>query len=130
LTADRSKNDAERSMLVITPKEMAQAVVKALDGKKGQDICVMETTALTTLADYFVLCTASSTTHLKTLSDETEKALKELGEMPHHIEGYRSGSWVLLDFGCLIVHLFLEEARDFYGLERLWSDAKQVNFSE
>ena len=115
---------------MITPKEMAQAVVKALEEKKGQDIRVMETTELTTLADYFVLCTASSTTHIKTLSDEAEKALKALGEQPHHIEGYRSGSWVLLDFSCLIVHLFLEETREFYGLERLWSDAKQVDLSE
>ncbi len=115
---------------MITPKEMAQAVVKALEEKKGQDICVMETTELTTLADYFVICTANSTTHVKTLADETEKVLEALGETPHHIEGYRSGSWVLLDYGCLVVHLFLEEAREFYALERLWSDAKIVHFPE
>jgi ribosome-associated protein len=114
---------------VITPKEMAKAAVNALKEKKGQEICVMETTKLTSLADYFVLCTATSTTQMKTLADETEKALKALGELPHHVEGYRNGSWVLLDFGCLVVHLFLEEAREFYGLERLWSDAVIVDFS-
>ena len=114
---------------MITPKEMAKAAVKALEEKKGQEICALETTKLTSLADYFVLCTASSTTHLKTLSDDVEKALKALDEMPHHIEGYRNGSWILLDFGCLVIHLFLEEAREFYGLERLWSDATVVDFS-
>lgn len=112
-----------------TPIDMAKAAVHALEEKKGIDIQVLETTELTTLADYFVLCTANSTTHIKTLSDEVEKAMKELGELPHHIEGYRSGSWVLLDFGCVIIHLFLEEAREFYALERLWNDAKTVEFS-
>lgn len=113
-----------------TPKEIAAAAVKALEEKKGQDIKVLETYHLTTLADYFILCTATSITHMKTLSDETEKALKNLGEMPHHIEGYRSGSWVLLDFGCVVIHLFLQEAREFYALERLWSDAKQVDSAQ
>ena len=113
-----------------TPKEMTIAAVKALEEKKGSDIKILETANLTTLADYFIVCTATSITHLKTLSDETEKALKILGETPHHIEGYRSGSWVLLDFGCLVVHLFLQEAREFYDLERLWSDARMTDGSD
>lgn len=120
----------ERGVFVTTPKEIAKAAVTALEEKKGSDIKVLETTKLTTLADYFILCTATSTTHLKTLSDETEKALKNLGEMPHHIEGYRSGSWVLMDFGCVVIHLFLQEAREFYALERLWNDAAIVDGSD
>ena len=110
----------------MTPKEIAFAAAKALDSKKGLDIKVLETGHLTTLADYFVICTATSTTQVKALSDACEKALKEAGEPPHHIEGHRGGTWVLLDFSSVVVHVFMEEARQFYDLERLWADAVPV----
>ena len=114
----------------MTPKEIAFAAVKALDSKKGQDIKVLETGHLTTLADYFVLCTATSTTQVKALADECEKVMKERGELPHHIEGHRGGSWILLDFSSVVVHLFMDEARRFYDLERLWKDAAEVDLSD
>ena len=114
----------------MTPKEMAQTIAAALDSKKGQDIKVLETGALTTLADYFVICTGSSTTQVKSLADECEKAMKERGEEPHHVEGHRGGTWLLLDFSCVVVHIFMEEAREFYDLERLWSDATDVDLSD
>ena len=110
----------------MTPKEMALVLAETLDSKKGQDIKVLETGALTTLADYFVICTATSTTQVKALADECEKVMKERGEAPHHIEGHRGGTWVLLDFGCVVVHVFTNETREFYDLERLWNDAQQV----
>ena len=113
----------------MTPKEIAIAAVKALDSKKGQDIKCLETGHLTTLADYFVLCTATSTTQIKALADACEKALKDAGEPPHHIEGHRGGTWVLLDFSSVVVHIFNEEARKFYDLERLWSDAVPMDLS-
>ena len=113
----------------MTPKEIALTAVKALDSKKGQDIKCLETGKLTTLADYFVLCSATSTTQIKALSDACEKALKDAGEPPHHIEGHRGGTWVLLDFSSVVVHIFMEEARKFYDLERLWSDARPVDLS-
>ena len=113
----------------MTPKEIAFAAAKALDSKKGLDIKVLETGHLTTLADYFVICTATSTTQVKALSDACEKALKEAGEPPHHIEGHRGGTWLLLDFSSVVVHIFMDEARKFYDLERLWSDAAQVDLS-
>lgn len=109
------------------PKEMALTLAKTLDDKKGADIRVLDTAGLTTLADYFVICTASSTTQIKALSEACEKVMEELGEPPHHIEGRRGGSWVLLDFSAVVVHLFLDEARKFYGLERLWNDASPVD---
>ena len=111
---------------MLTPKEIAAFTASALVNKKGNDIKLLRTTDVTILADYFVICTATSTTQLKTLSDEVEKVLKENGENPLRREGHRAGGWVLIDFGCVVVHLFLKDARDFYMLERLWSDADDV----
>lgn len=112
------------------PKELALAIAGALDNKKGQDIKVLETGRLTTLADYFVICTAGSTTQVKALSDACEETAKQLGELPHHIEGHRGGVWTLLDFSSVVVHLFMEEARQFYDLERLWADAVPVELPQ
>ena len=114
----------------MTSKELAMAAVKALDSKKGQDIKLLETGHLTTLADYFVLCSATSTTQIKALADVCEKMLKDAGEPPHHVEGHRGGTWVLLDFSSVVVHLFMDEARQFYDLERLWKDAVDVDLSD
>ncbi|MCI8477759.1 MAG: ribosome silencing factor [Oscillospiraceae bacterium] len=114
----------------MTPKEIAFTLAKALDSKKGQDIEVLETAELTTLADFFVICTATSTTQVRALSDACEKVMKEAGEPPHHIEGHPGGTWTLLDFSSVVVHVFTEEARKFYDLERLWSDAAKVDLSE
>ena len=113
----------------MTPKEIALTAAKALDDKKGQEIKVLETAGLTTLADYFVICTATSTTQIKALADICEKTLKDAGEPPHHVEGHRGGTWVLLDFSSVVVHIFLDEARKFYDLERLWGDAKPVDLN-
>ena len=113
----------------MTPKEMALTAAKALDEKKGGDIAAIEITEQTTLADYFVLCTATSTTQIKALADVCEKMLKDAGEPPHHVEGHRGGTWILLDFSSVVVHIFNEEAREFYDLERLWSDATPVDLT-
>ena len=111
---------------MLKPEMIAELAVKALDNKKAQDIKLLRTRDVTILADYFIICTASSTTHLKTLSDEVEKVLKENGEMPRRREGRSSGGWLLLDFACVVVHLFLKDTREFYTLERLWSDAEDI----
>lgn len=114
----------------MTPKETALLLAKALDSRKGINIKVLETGHLTTLADYFVLCSATSSTQIRALSDACEKAMKEqAGEAPHHVEGHRGGTWILLDFSSVVVHIFNEEAREFYDLERLWSDAAPVDLS-
>ena len=111
---------------MLTPDKVAKLVVDALENKKAKDIKLLETGKITALADYFVICTANSSTHLKTLSDEVEKTLKENGETSRRREGHRSGGWVLIDFACVVVHIFLQEMRDFYTLERLWSDAETI----
>jgi len=114
---------------MLKPIEIAGFVISALDSKKARDIKLLRTREVTILADYFVICTAGSTTHLKTLSDEVEMALKERGEALLRREGHRNGGWVLLDFACVVVHLFLNESRDFYALERLWGDAEDVDIT-
>lgn len=113
-----------------TPKELALLAAKALSDKKGKEIRVLEIAELTTLADYFVLATGSSNTQINALVDNVEKALtEEAGEEPLHREGYRGGTWVLLDYGCIAIHVFNQEAREFYGLERLWQDGKPVDLT-
>ena len=114
----------------MTPKELAMIAVKALDEKKGREIAAIQVTEQTTLADYFVIATGSSNTQINALCGAVEKAMKEqAGEDPMRREGFRDGTWVLLDFGCVIVHVFSPEAREFYSLERLWSDGKPVDLS-
>ena len=108
------------------PKALAAAVVRALDDKKAMEVQVFHITELSTLGDYLVLATGSSTTHIRALSDEVEVKLKEQGVTPNHIEG-RATNWYLLDYGSVMVHIFGRDARAFYNLERLWADAPPVD---
>ena len=112
------------------PFEAAKLAVQALSDKQASDIRLLKTTDLTVLADYFVICTANSTPHVRTLYDEVDKRLSEAGLPPIRREGYRNSNWLLLDFGCLIVHIFQKETREFYNLERLWSDAQELDIAE
>ena len=113
-----------------TPKELALLAARALSDKKGAQIQVLEIGDLTTLADYFVLATGSSNTQINALVDNVEKVLhEEAEEEPLHREGYRGGTWVLLDYGCICVHVFSAEARSFYDLERLWADGKPLDLT-
>jgi len=115
---------------MLTSFDMAKLAVKALDDKMARDIQILKTDKVTVLADYFVLCTATSDTHSKTLADETEKALAQAGESVLRREGYRTGGWTLLDFGCVIVHIFSADMREFYSLDRLWSDAEKLDYKD
>lgn len=113
----------------MTPKDMALLAAKALDSKKAKEIKVIEIGDLTTLADYFVIAAGTSNTQISALSDVVEEYLKREGEMALRREGYRDGTWVLLDYGSIAVHIFSEEAREFYDLERLWRDGKELDLS-
>ena len=112
-------------------KELALLAARALADKKAKEIQALEIGDLTTLAEYFVIATGSSNTQINALVDNVEKVLhEEAGEEALHREGYRGGTWVLLDYGCIAIHVFSSEAREFYGLERLWRDGKPLDISE
>ena len=115
---------------MLTAKEVAYEVTKALDDKKGMDIQLLKIGDISSLADYFIICTGTSNTHVRTLCDYAEEAFERLGEQMLGREGHRGNSWELLDFGSVVVHVFTEEAREFYALERLWEDATKVDLRE
>lgn len=114
---------------MLPSRELAEIAVKALDSKKGKEIRLIRIDKITTLAEYFVICTGTSNTQINALCDAVETELTEKGEEPLHREGYRGGTWVLLDYGCVVVHVFNDEARKFYSLEHLWADGEEVDLS-
>ena len=115
---------------MLTAKQVAYETVKALDEKKGVGIKLLKIDRVSSLADYFLICTGTSSTHVKTLCDYAEYTLENLGEKMLGREGHRGNTWELLDFGSVVVHIFTDEARQFYDLERLWADAEFVDMSE
>ena len=106
--------------------ELYDSIIHALEDKKAKDLKVIDIHKLTTIAHYFVICSGTSTTHIKTLADEVEEKLKEKEVRPLHREGYNSARWILLDYGDIVVHIFHEEDREFYNLERLWQDGRAI----
>lgn len=115
----------------MTTKESIKAIVKALDEKKGQNIEVLKVADITSLTEYFVICSATSSTQVKALADNVDFKLKnDHGIVQHHFEGYQSANWILLDYGFALVHVFMPEAREFYSLEKLWKDAEQIDIKE
>ena len=115
---------------MLNAEEMIAIAVKALDGKQGRDFKVLHTADQTTLADYFIICNGTSGTQVRALADAVEEAMSKAGEEPHHIEGHRGGQWTLMDYSAVVIHVFTEEGREFYGLERLWSDADPVDITQ
>ena len=115
---------------MLSAKEVAFAVTKALDDKKGLNIKLLRIDEVSSLADYFIICAGTSNTHVKTLCDHAEYTLEQLGEPMLGREGHRGNTWELLDYGSVVVHVFTEEAREFYSLERLWADAEQVDIRD
>ncbi len=111
----------------MTALEKAKVIYKALDDKKASNIKILDISGLTTLTEYFVICSCTSSVQVRACVDEAEEKLEELGERPHHKEGYSGGSWILADFGDVIVHVMQEETREFYNIERLWEDAPEIN---
>lgn len=110
----------------MTSLDKAKLAAKVLEDKKATDVKILEVTKKTSLGDYFVIATGTSTTHVRSLSDDVDEALSKAGQEPKRIEGYQSQSWILMDYYDVIVHIFQKETREFYSLERLWADAPVV----
>ena len=109
--------------------ELTKKIVKALDDKLARDIEVIKTEEVTIVADYFVIATANSNTHVRALADEIEYQLEQENIHPDHVEGRATG-WVLMQYGGVVVHIFLEDSRQYYNLERLWDDAAKIDVSQ
>lgn len=108
-------------------KEKMTLIVQTLSNKKADNIEVIEIGDLTILTDYFVIASATNTTHVRALADEVEYIGKQAGVYPNRIEGYQSANWIVLDYGDVIVHLFYQQTREFYNLDKLWSDGKKID---
>ncbi len=104
-------------------------IVDLLQDKKGLDIVQLDLRAVTDTTDFFVLCSGTSELHVKALAEDLCDQLRTAGEGPWHVEGFETGRWVLLDFVDIVVHIFRQEIREFYALERLWGDAARTSFS-
>lgn len=111
----------------MTSMQMVALAAKTLDDKKATDITVLDIRELTTLGDYFVIASGSSSTQVKALAGELEHKFTQQGIEPRRVEGEKSAMWVLMDYGDVIIHIFYHETRDFYCLERLWGDAKKLD---
>lgn len=105
-------------------------IVEILQDKKAFAIALLDLRDVTDTCDYFLLCTGTSEQHVRSLTDEVRDQLAEMGEKPWHIEGADTRRWVLMDYVHFGVHIFREEARDFYALERLWGDAERTDFAD
>ncbi len=106
------------------PKALARLAFEAAVEKKGHDAVVLDVSDLTTVADYFVIAGGSSKAHVQAIADHVADKLEQNGLRVHHIEGKGPAKWILLDFGSVVVHVFNDDERAFYNLERLWGEAR------
>jgi ribosome-associated protein len=120
----------ERSITHIESKAKAIEAAQAALDKKAKDMVVLELKDLTIIADYFVVCSGESTTQVKAIVENVEKKLREYGQKPMGIEGLNTARWVLMDYGDVIVHVFEEETRAYYELEKFWLDAPRIPFEK
>ncbi|MGI6144525.1 MAG: ribosome silencing factor [Peptococcia bacterium] len=111
-------------------KEKALLACKAIDDKKGQKIILLELNGISLLTDFFIICSGNSRTQTQAIADNVEKEMKEAGLFLNRREGYAEGRWILLDYGTVIIHIFQEEEREFYNLERLWGDAQITYYQD
>ena len=118
-----------KTLVGAEPREIADAIVKVLDDKSARDIKLLRVNDKTVVTDYFVICTANSTTQVKSLAGEIEFKLGERGLQPAHVEGYDGSTWIAMDYLHVIVHIFHRDQREFYKLEKVWADAEDIPLS-
>lgn len=117
-------------MSKISQNDMLKTIIKAMDSKLAEEIKLIGIKDLTIVADYFVIANGSSTTQTRAIADEVEFKLKQQGIEPIRTEGYADSTWIVLDYGDIVVHVFYKETRDYYKLERLWADGEQCDIEE
>ncbi|MGI6093504.1 MAG: ribosome silencing factor [Veillonellaceae bacterium] len=110
--------------------DMPQLIAAAASDKKAFDIQILDMKKVTLVTDYFIICSGNTTTQVKAIADNIDEKLAEQGIKMLHKEGYNEARWILLDFGTCVVHVFVDEERRFYNIERLWSEAKAQLYSE
>lgn len=115
---------------VLPSDDLAHDIVKILDSKKAHGLKLLRVREKTVIADYFVICTGNSNTQIRALSGELEEKLGEKGIVQDRIEGYNEANWIIMDYGSVIVHIFNREMRSFYNLEKLWSEAVEIDISQ
>ncbi|MFQ9483948.1 MAG: ribosome silencing factor [Lachnospira sp.] len=108
-------------------KEMVKTAVAALQDKKGEDIRVIDISGVTVIADYFIIASGSNPNQVQALADNVEEQMYKAGYDDPRVEGYNTASWVLLDYNDVIVHVFSQDDRLFYDLERIWRDGKEID---
>ena len=111
-------------------KKLAAIAIEALEAKKANDVSVIDIEKITTLADYFIIASGSNKNQVQAMTDEVTERLGKAGYDTKHVEGYRSANWILLDYGDVVIHIFDEENRLFYDLERIWRDGKLISKDE
>lgn len=124
---DINEKDTERE---VTSLSLAKDIVKILDAGKAGQIKMLRVNDKTVMTDYFVICSGTSNTHIKSLSGEVEFKLGEKGIKPLGIDGYETGMWIVMDYAYVMVHIFNREQRDFFKLEKLWADAEEIDIDE
>lgn len=113
----------------MNPEEIISIAANVLNNKKARDISVIKVDSLTALTDYFLIASATSSTHVRSLADEVEEKLSECAVKPHHIEGKTTG-WIVLDYASVIIHIFTPADRAFYNLDKMWSDGEEIDMSK
>lgn len=114
----------------MSSKQLADKIAEQIFSKKGYDVVLLDLRKLTSIADYFVICSADSDTQVKAVADEIDSKLAEEGIKSWHIEGYRALSWILIDYVDVVVHIFKKDSREFYKLEKLWGDAPSIKVDD
>ena len=120
----------EDALIGATSEKVAEMAIKILDNKLAKELKMLKIDAKTIIADYFVICTGNSTTHIKTLADEVEYKLGVAGVSDIRLEGSASDEWKVVDCKDVIIHIFSPDARDFYKLDRLWADCEEIDISK
>lgn len=117
-------------MATITPRQYALLAAEVCDEKKAKEIVILDVRKITSISDYFIVCSTSNERQARAIADEMRVRMKELGRREMGVEGMEDARWVLQDFGDIVLHIFHESQREFYDIEGLWADAKQVRWKK